>query len=243
MSDTINLYPKTSCPCEQIENKYNIAKGFNSNLAVNACNIPNYFNLFNTAEFGKDTEPVEESKIYSLNPQVYSTKYSPDFGEFQQKMPKGCCEPTYMSRDPRLYSPTRYEYLPLDRPPINGNVKLKDVYDKQYDNYGCGFTPYENIRDGQIEYYIDKSISKALYTPVFSEPSKVDKVLYRDPMGAMKPQYTRSAIFNTMNPTTTIRDDYPSCLSFLQDTQSYREDIMSYQQRKNNQQRWEPRWV
>ena len=145
--------------------------------------------------------------------------------------------------DPRLYSSTRANYLPLDRPPIDGDVKLNRLYSTQLDGYGSGFMPYDTIRDGQIVYYIDKSIENPYFEPVFGEPAKISKVLYKDPMGAMKPEYNRTPLVNTENPAITTAKSYPSCLSFIQDTQSFREDLLSHQMNKRNQERWMPRWT
>jgi hypothetical protein len=61
-------------------------------------------------------------------------------------------------------------------------------------------------------------------------------------MGAMKPEYNRNPIVNTYNPTVTTAKSYPYCLSYIQDSQSFREDIMALQQRKNNQEKWTARW-
>ena len=61
-------------------------------------------------------------------------------------------------------------------------------------------------------------------------------------MSSMKPEYNRIPLINTENPTTTDRKSFPYGLSYLQDTQSFREDLMSYQQRKNNQEKWSARW-
>ena len=53
-------------------------------------------------------------------------------------------------------------------------------------------------------------------------------------MDAIKPQYSKVPI-NSKN------TNY-SCLSWINDSTGHREDIMQRQQRKNNEQRYEPRW-
>ena len=58
--------------------------------------------------------------------------------------------------------------------------------------------------------------------------------LYQDPMGAIKPQWNRY-------PQSTEN----SCdwgTSFMKDSQFHREDILSLQMRKMNEQRYAPRW-
>ena len=111
------------------------------------------------------------------------------------------------------------------------------------DNYSPTTEYYKNIGDGQITYYIDKSIEDAFFSPVFSEPAIQQKILYKDPMGSIQTIYDRVPLINTENPTVTSVKEYPYCLSFIQDSQSHREDIMAIQQRKNNREKWSARWA
>lgn len=241
--DTVSLYPKTSCPCGDCKGQYPYAtKGDRTNLSVRNCDISPYFDCYDRAVLGTVEEPVDKVGIYELNPQAYRNKMAPNFGKVPCKI-AGCPQPGYLSMDPRLFSPTRADYLTLDRPPMDGNVPLKDVYDKRFDSYGCGFTPYEYIGDGQIVYYIDKSIEDAFYKPVYSEPAEETSIIYKDPMDSMKPEYNRKALVNTENPTVTTPYSYPYCLSSIQDSQSFREDIIALQQRKHNQEKWSARWT
>jgi hypothetical protein len=126
---------------------------------------------------------------------------------------------------------------------MDGDVRLKDLDNPRWDGYGQGSRPYSQLNDGQIVYYIDKSIAEPFYKPVFSEPAEQIAILYQDPMGSMKPEYNRRALLNTENPTVTTTTEYPYCLSSLQDSQSFREDLMALQQRKNNQSKWSARWT
>jgi len=195
----------------------------------------------NRVTLGSRIEPDNKQGWAQLNPQVYTEKFTEGFGKIPCNQ-EGCPNPAYMSLDPRLYSTTRFNYLPLDRPPIDGKVRLKDVYDRKWDNYGQGMKPYTEINDGQIEYYVDRSIENAYFDPLFAEKAKEVSVLFKDPMGSNKPEYTRIPLVNTNNPTVSKPKEYPYCLSFIQDTQSHREDLLSYQMRKRNQERWETRW-
>jgi hypothetical protein len=247
MQDILYLYPKTSSPLGDCKREYDIPRGNQTNLSVEGCQISPYFDCWYEAELKRDVQPrppVPDNKNwYELNPQAYTDKMSPDFVSVNEKVSQGCPIPTVISPDPRLYDSVRATYLPLDRPPMNGDVKLKDVYDPKYNNYGRGSMPYKNIKDGDITYYIDQSIAGAFYKPVFSEPAEEVLSLYKDPMGAMKPNADRRALVNTENPTVSTPVSYPYSLSYLQDTQSFREDIMALQQRKNNQSKWSVRWV
>lgn len=246
MTDTIHLYPKTSCPCASCKKEYPVPKNLpRSNLSIRGCEVSPYFDCYYKVSLGENLQPNPKLpyKITELNPQAYTDKLSAGFGKVACNGFDGCPDPTFVSQDPRLFSSTRPDYLKLDRPPMSGDVKLRNIYNKKFTNYGLGMKPYEMIDDGQIVYYIDSSIQDAFYKPVFSEPAIDQGALYQDPMGAMKPEFTRKPIMNTENPTVTTPIDYPYCLSFIQDSQTQREDIMSYQQRKNNQSKWSARWT
>jgi hypothetical protein len=247
MADIVYLYPKSSCPCETCLPSYPIPKdGPKSNLSVRGCQPSPYFDCYNRVELKSELQPRDQQGIYDLNPQAYTNKLAEGFDAV--KCPSGCpvapgCpQPVYLSRDPRQFDSPRADYIPLDTIPIDGNVRLRNIYAVP-DRYGIGFKAYEQIDDGQIVYYIDKSIEDAFFKPVFSEPAQETSLLFRDPMGAMKPEYNRDALINTANPTVTTAKKYPYCLSFIQDTQSQREDIMALQQRKNNQEKWSARWA
>jgi hypothetical protein len=242
MTDTITLYPKTLCDID-CKNTYKISDtNRKTNLAVNTCNPNDFFNCYSKIELKKDIQPQDKYGIYDLNPQLYQNNLAPGFDKIGCRTE--CPNETYISNDPRLLDVLRAQYLPLDRPPMTGNVKLKDVYDKKIDNYKTGYLKnYSDINDGQITYYIDKSIENAFYKPVYSEPSIETTNLLQDPMGSIKTEHNRTAIVNTQNPATTSYQCYPYNLSFIQDSASYREDLIALQQRKNNQQKWSARWT
>jgi hypothetical protein len=258
MADIVYMYPKNSCPNATCGNKYSFPigdKGGNAtNFSVRGCSVPDFYTCYDRAELSTSVQPKGENQdLVALNPQVYSDKIAEGFHKIScktqgsakgsAKPDVGCVDPTYFSWDPRQFDPVRAQHLFLDLPPIDGDVRLKDVYDKRYKNYGSGSMPYKDIKDGQIMYYIDKSIEDAFYKPVYSEPAKESSVLFKDPMGAMKPEYNRTPLINTTNPTTTTPKSYPYCLSFIQDSQSFREDIMALQQRKHNQEKYSARWA
>lgn len=248
-ADTVYLYPKSSCPCEDCKDKYKEPSGIATNLSVRGCKVSPYFDCNDRVQLNESIQPAQKSGWVDLNPQVYTDKIARGFNpvlepvDVNNSKQKGSCKyPNYISRDPRQWSSTRGSYLPLDNPPMNGDVKLKNIYEKKWDNYGCGFEPYKNIRDGQITYYYDKSIEDPYFSPLYGQKAEIHKVLYKDPMGAMKPEYNREWLSNTDNPTITTAKEYPYCLSYIQDTQSHREDMLAHQMRRRNQERWMPRW-
>jgi hypothetical protein len=246
MSDIVYLYPKNSCKYHTCNYNQNAGIGIRSNLSVRGCNsVSEKFNCYDKIYLGKDVEPKDNNEIYALNPQVYTDKLAEGFDQLvcpKGQVPQYCSDKVFISRDPRQFNAPRAEYTLLDTIPVNGDVRLKNVYDKKYDDYGLFSKPYENIQDGQIMYYIDKSIQDPFYKPVFSEPAEQHGILFRDPMGAVKPEYNREPLINKDNKAVTKTKQYPYCLSYLQDTQSHREDLIALQQRKNNQEKWSSRW-
>jgi hypothetical protein len=242
MNDIVNLYPTSCCTNYDCKKEYIPDKGFKSNLSINGYNSSQYFDCYNKVELQKKDQLFKNEGISSLNPQFYTQKISQGFKILPCKQASSCSETTFISQDPRQYSAPLAQYLPLDIPPISGKVKLRDIYNSNLDNYKTGYKTYEDMNDGQIEYYIDKSIADPLFQPVYTEPAVQVKNLYQDPMGAIKLECNREPILNTKNPTIFQRENYPTCLSFLQDTQSFREDLISLQQRKNNQEKWTARW-
>lgn len=242
--NVINVYDKSSCPTQNCEGNFNNPPIIKSSLSVSDYVYPSYFNCYNTYQFNQNIQPDETKKgIVELNPQYYSSKLQPMFDQID------CCGPCqtgdkpWISTDPRLYDPIRADYLLLDRPPISGQVKMKDIYNlnpSQHYTTGQGKS-YETTFDGQIGYYIDKSIEDPYFSPVFNQQSNVTSYVYKDPMGAMKPHYDRVPVV-AYNPVTITRACVPEKLTFLADTGSFREDIIASQQAKNNQSKYSSRW-
>lgn len=245
MTDIISLYPKTSCPNELHAPSYKIPnEGIKSNLSIRGSQPSQYFDYYDRVEFNKHVQPVNKTGRYELNPKSYTNKAAPDFGKVPCQTASSCPSPSWMSWDPRLFSATRVGYTPLDRPPPIGEVRLKNTYKDGYTyDRGVGFHGYEELDDGDITYYIDKSIEDAFYKPVFSERAQEYSSLYVDPMGSIKPEYNRVPLINTENSAVAPPKSYPYCLSFLQDSQTQREDIMALQTRKMNQTKWSARWA
>jgi hypothetical protein len=242
-TDRVYLYPKTSCPCIDCSKSFDIPKGPQTNLSVEGCKVSPYFDCHSRVEFGRSVQPREKKGYKEINPQVYLDKQAPYFNPVKCDKNGSCPDITYASWDPRLWSGAHQTYITLDRPPMESSVRLKNVYRKDLDCYGTGYMPYDTIRDGQITYYIDKSREDPFYKPLFATKAQEVSMLYKDPMGAMKPEYNRYPLVNTENPTVTTPEYYPDCLSYIQDTQSHREDLNSLQMRKRNQERWMPRWA
>ena len=245
--DRVYNYPKSSCDCYECTNKkYKFGDGLPSNLSVPGCKVPDYFQCYDREYISEKMEPVHKEGIEFINPQAYTEAYSDHFGVVDCKKHEcdTCTEPQFASWDPRTWSATHNQYLTFDRPPLEGTVKLSEVYDKKLKGYGQGYRTHSDISAGDTLYYIDKWREDPYYSPLFSEPAvKVTKVVYKDPMGGISPEYQRHVPYK--NPITDDTCNYdPYCLSSVRDTQMFRDDIMTGILSKHiNKQRWESRWT
>lgn len=243
MTDVIHNYPKSSCACWECgSNKYPTPLGPPTNMSTRGCNFSEYYDCNPKHVFKMKKIPSKQTGRTVLNPGVVSdNKFDPTFRAINTK---GCPGTTYLNSDPRLYNQGG-TWLQLDRPPITSYTKLSTLTtDKSLDRYGQGFTSYADVNAGQYMYYISKNREDAFYEPIFNSKATSVGTMYKDPMGGMKPQYDRIPD-NQLNPilSNDERDDNEDCLTFVRDTQSHREDIMSLQMRKRNEQRYAPRWT
>jgi len=99
--------------------------------------------------------------------------------------------------------------------------------DKSLDSYGQNYKSYSDINAGQISYYVNKD-SENIFNRQFTK-----NIIYQDPMGSMKPSYN-----SVLEKQSCEKDD---CFSFIKDTQFHREDIISLQMRRSNQERFIPK--
>ena len=137
-----------------------------------------------------------------------------------------CVSNVWVSPDPRLISPIHGgQRMALDAPPINGKVRIEDIYNER-PGYSIppSYPSFQAITNGQIRYYINKDLSKPFISALFASPAKAIQYDYVDPMGSCKPHYIRCP---TNGPNT--------CLSWVNDSQMHREDLMSRQLWKRNQ--------
>jgi hypothetical protein len=243
MANTNNNYPQSSTNSYQCtKNNYVFSNGVPTNMSVRSCDFPSYYECYDKKIFKHQIEPRNIHGFVNLNPDAIREQYDKSFS-------KVMCENTkqvvYTSSDPRLISSTHGgQVLGLDKPPINGGqIKLADIYtDPTLQNYGKQYSSYMDVNAGDIVYYIDKSIQDAFYKPVYENNAYDTGVLYKDPMGAMKPQYERQPILGN-NVLNTKRENYQYGLSWLSDSIEQREDLISKQQLKNNQQKYSARWT
>lgn len=151
--------------------------------------------------------------------------YDSDFSPHVCRHPS-CRSLVWISPDPRLLSAIRAQRLVLDSPPLNGKVNPTQVYDDSL-VYRAPFTypSFEAIRNGQLRYYVSEDLTPPFIDVLFSTPSTaVIRQKYVDPMGSCKPHYERCST-----------DAPNACLSWINDSQLHREDLMSRQVWRRNQ--------
>ena len=241
-------YPKSSCRCYNCAQRdYNSIPdaGPPSNMSVRNCNISPYYDCYDKRSFSSEIQPTLEKGYVNLNPGVATGSYDKSFEKIAcPDNLGGLCKNVYASTDPRLISSFHNgQVLTLDRPPITSEMKLNNInIDPSLNGYGQNYKTYSDINAGQIEYYINKSQEGAFFEPNFSSSARMFGTLYQDPMGSMKPQYDRQPL-KCNNPLNTKNAIYDGGLSWIQDSQEHRQDLLSLQMRKRNQERFEPRWA
>lgn len=136
-----------------------------------------------------------------------------------------------LKADARLVDSSRDYVQELDIEPIqvyydliNDNVSQN----RNLDGYGKNYKSYSSVNGGQIQYYIDKELSVPFNRPVYASTTQAIGYTYKDPMDSVKPQFEKA---------------YPkesfTGLSWLDDSCSFRDDLIALQQRKHNEQRYE----
>jgi hypothetical protein len=212
------------------------------NQSYRNCNYTKALDYKNNIPFKKQIEPVyqEGSNYIYLNEDAISNYYDKDYSKIDNEFK----EPVYVSNDPRLISSAHNgQMLYLDRPPISANIKLSEVYtDPNLINYGKNYNDYTDIKNGQILYYIDKSIGDILYPPLFENPAYVTGVLYKDPMDATYPEYIRVPIKNN-NALVTKNRKYEGGLSFIEQTNELKEGFGYLCLRRANRNKYSARWL
>lgn len=161
-----------------------------------------------------------------MNPQVYKTATG------FCNSPSACGSPGYTTRDNRLFDSPRAQQIHLDVPPSDSSVWMDNVYDTRYvpRNYGRKYTGYKDISAGQFVYYIDPSTAPAFRHQIYSSDGYTAIDVETTPMGKVEPVFTLvpdQATHNNVSADTFARDQL-----------SFRNDIISRQQRGHNKSRY-----
>jgi hypothetical protein len=235
-------YPQTSCRCYNCDNNKTTLKGIPSNMSIPNCDFKNFNECYTSKNFRNNIEPAQKSGYTYLNFKNLSPAVSKEFTKIECPDNQGGCKTVYASMDPRLINVPHAQSLTLDRPPQDESMLLSQIYGEELRNYGKGYRTYADIKEGQYQYYIDKSREDPFYSPLFATSANVNGSVYKDPMGALKPSYERTPLIS-IDYLNTKNNNYTGCLSWIRDSTEQREDILSKQMYKINQQRYEPRWT
>jgi len=121
-------------------------------------------------------------------------------------------------------------YKPDPIPRLENMYNYKDaekIKAKEYQHFS-------DIKGGQIEYFPNRrTVIDNFKPPNFVNNSFIQSKIYIDPMGSVKPEYSRIETKNNVNIDQ---------ISWMTDTCEIREDIMAKQMSKDNRTRYEPKW-
>jgi len=140
----------------------------------------------------------------------------------------------FYPNDGRVVDVIRNIPVVLDKPAVSGSVRPNDVSSFDNRNYLSEYKSYSDIKNGQITYYTDSSIDQPFNSPVYTISSMVDKVIRKDPMDSVKPEYIKTPISTTLHHISRDQN--------TRDALSHREDLMSRQQNLYNRTSWTNRW-
>lgn len=236
-------YQKSSCPqytdCpSEISNQ-----GFfvqpDTTLPASCQSTP-MFNCSSRQIYTQNVQPVHRP-AGNINLNKLGVQLQTD-SEYFNYVPAGGaagCPFGWIGSNPKLMDPVRAQKLVLDRPNYTGSVPVGDVehdeiYTPKIQNYGAGYSSVMDITGGNIQYYIDPSISTPYFDPVYATPATVTYENVMDPMGVMKPVYKRDP--HTKYSWNKCKPD--ACDSFTHDSLEFREELMALQSQKRNQSNW-----
>jgi len=220
-----------SCNPKYSNKKYNNIIPGNLGLYSGTCPLPqNNGHLYKLSGY---YEPMSEyrQEIKFLNKMGLTPM--PDYKVVDN--PLGGRDGYFYPSDSRVIDPVRDIRTILDKPAEVGSVDMDLVGNFDNSNYGSVYGTYSDIKNGQIAYYTDPSISQPFFAPVYTLSSYVDKTIFKDPMDSIKPEYIKTPITSTLNsvvPSQTTRD-----------VLFHREDLMSRQQNLYNRTSWTNRWI
>jgi hypothetical protein len=121
-------------------------------------------------------------------------------------------------------------YKPDPIPKMENMYNYKDAQQfkpKQYSHFS-------EIKGGQIEYFpYRRTVIDNFKPPVFVNNAFIQSKIYTDPMGSIKPEYTRIKTKNNVDVDQ---------INWMRDTCEMREEILAKHMSKDNRTRYEPKW-
>ena len=135
------------------------------------------------------------------------------------------------------------QYTIVDVPYRDSGVDLNQldkIYGDDFNGYKTSYVNYDQIEGGDITYYVNKENAVPFISPIFSSDFNATSVLYKDPMGGVYPVYIRQP--NKPTNKLTGRNTFEYGLSWVEDTNEHREDILARNIQKINKNRWDARW-
>jgi hypothetical protein len=188
--------------------------------------VNNQYHLM--AEMGMTREDINTDGLKPVNCGI--RRIANPYADKGNPMAKGY----YYPNDGRVIDTVRNIPLVLDRPAYSGSVHMDDTAYIDNRNYGANYRDYRDIQNGQITYYIDKSVEQPFYGPVYTLSSTVDKVIRKDPMDSVRTEYIKKPVTSSLHHVSNDQ--------FTRDTLSHREDLMSLQQSLYNRTKWTSHW-
>jgi len=149
----------------------------------------------------------------TLNPQVLANKYSTTWRDV---------------KDGRLVHGLRGRVFNVGQAPIEGSVNIDTLStNKELNHYGRVYKSYNDIRAGQIMYYIDNTTEESTedsFYPLYTNLNKSGDVLYKDPMGTVTPFYKYKHGDNSKQHSQC---DNTNTLSWIRDSNNHRDEYFA----------------
>lgn len=182
--------PSVMCPNEVLRNRYFVQPDGTapaSSLASTNCSAPALFDCSSRQIYNQNIQPnnpgagynsnsyigTRPDQIINLNPLGVELQYTSEYYDYtpikysNPDKAKGCPF-GWEGSNPKLLDAPRAQRLILDRPNYTGTLPVGDVehdqiYTPKIQNYGKGYTSVMDINGGNIQYYIDTSISSPYF--------------------------------------------------------------------------------
>lgn len=197
---------------------------------------------YNQVPFNYSEKPKNKTGYHILNPQLQKNKYNADFDRI--KVDDKCVYVTSIPDGSVKSNMHDGQYTLLDKPCYDSGIPISNLQklytDESLDNYKTGYKQYNEIQGGDITYYVNRQNEEPFFSPVFSGDFNTTSVLYKDPMGGVTPQYLRYP--NGPTNKITDRNSFDYNLSWIEDSNEYREDLLAWRMQKLNKNRWDARW-